>query len=281
MTRIPSPYRRHRGSRLRTGACALAVLSIAIVSGCAVTKQATGEAGLTGVGAAASANPSGASSPTASGTAVPTVPATATATAAPPRSPAPITYPGTAQDYTADAVRAWADHDAPRLAAYVDNGGAVEFANLPKLGGPWHFHNCVADGDNAACTFDNPVGDRLTVDVIPADLHQPHGVPSVYVDRTEFASDASGYVTAFISAWQNGNVARMTELANSAATAKITTLVAPDSSTMSPPDTTTLLGHTLLPVDIAIGAAQYLITFNVTNGKLGHAHAMTLVSITP
>lgn len=275
---------RHPTRRLGIGAIAL--ITIALAAGCGSNKVAAGSGGFAGATTGASPAITPIVTPSTGDASTPAEPptsattATATATATAPASPAPITYPATAQAYATLAVKAWANHDAPRLAAYVNAGGASSFTNLPKVGGPWKFHNCFADGDNAACTFDNPAGDRLTVDVIPADMGQPHGVTSAFVDKTEYSKDPASLVGAYVSAWQNDNRARMIQLSNSSTTTKVTVLKAPDSTMMpTPPDTTTKFGHTLVTIDARIGIAHYLITFDVDNGKLGHPHAMTLVSI--
>jgi hypothetical protein len=266
------------------GIGAVALISIALGAGCGTNKAADGSGGFVAATTGASPIVTPIVTPSTGGAstsaAPPTSATTATATATAPASPAPITYPTMSQAYATLAVKAWANHDAPRLAAYVNAGGASSFANLPKVGGPWKFHNCFADGDNAACTFDNPAGDRLTVDVIPADMGKPHGVTSAFVDKTEYSKDPASLVGAYVSAWQNDNLARMVQLSNASTTTKVTKLKAPDSTmTPTPPDTTTTFGHTLVTIDAVIGIAHYLITFDVDNGKLGHAHAMSLVSI--
>jgi len=83
-------------------------------------------------------------------------------------------------------------------------------------------------------------------------------------------------ISAFIGAWEDGNVYRMVQLSSSSIASKVNKLPQPSSTTQTP-DTLTVPGHTIITVDAA-GSA--IIVFDVAKTKLGHSHAIALVSIT-
>lgn len=257
--------------------CAVAAVSLSVLAGCGTNKGADGNSSLTAASAGVPVNTISGSPGSPSGGTPSAGSITPSASPSAANSPAPITYPNTAQGYTTDALNAYANRDSARLGAYVNNGGAVEFANIERVSGPWHFHACSKDGDNTDCAYDNSVGDRLTVSVVTDGLHQPHGVTGVVLDKTTYESDASNMVNEFIGAWENGNVYRMSALSTGNTASKVNNLPMP-SSTMITIDITAKPNHTIVTV-AAVGSAT--IVFDVDNSKLGHAHAITLVSIAP
>lgn len=259
---------------VRLGLCSATALALSILAGCGTNKAADGSAGL--AAAASSGSPSASSLPSTTTTSTPPTTGTTSTPGGPTtKSPAPISYPSTSQAYAQAAANAWAAHDNTRLAAYTTASGYEQFMDIEHPSGPWHFHACSADGDNAACTFDNSNGDRITIDVIPADMHQPHGVPSIVLDKTQFDNDAASMVGEFISAWENGNTYRMIEYSSSSVTSKINKLHQPSSTMVQSVDLTSKAGHSLVTV-LAVDSAT--IVFDVDQNKLGKAHAISLVS---
>jgi hypothetical protein len=189
----------------------------------------------------------------------------------PPSAPKP-NYATTAKGYATNTVNAYTNGSKALLADYTSNGGAVEFANLPKTNMKWHFHKCAPDGTNTACEFDNDNGDELTVDIDPTYLGKPDAAVTAVVLVTTYPTTADALVGEFVDAWSHGNKYRMARLAD----APSVDIVygehgdAPSGWSLSDSVVGDQTAVTIHPVPYGTE-----FTVIVDNTKLGHAHSMT------
>ena len=205
-------------------------------------------------------NPSGAPSSSAGPT-----------TTTPTQAPASPTYGSSAQSYATIALTAFANRNTTLLDDYTDVGGHSSFAHIGRSDEHWHFHACGPNGTLTECTFDNNVGDRISVEIKPGLLAKPHAVDSAFIDRIAYPSTADSVVGYFISAWQNGNRYRMLALSTSGVVGGLDVSHPPANDTVQTDDTTSKPHHTIVTVETDLGG----FTFDVSDAKLDGPHAIT------
>jgi hypothetical protein len=258
-------------------ATAAMVVAAAAGSACAGAKP-TGKSEISGSIASSTAI---ASSPPTSGAGTPTSGAngggngTNSGSTSKPITP---TYAATAKAYATNTVNAYAKGSKTLLDAYTSNGGAVEFANLPKTNMNWHFHRCMPDGTYTQCSYDNDNGDELNVDIDPGKLGEPDAAVNANVQLTEYPSTADAMVNEFLQAWTDGNRYRMVRLSSSSTTS---TLISehgaggPGGYTLSD-NTTDIQGVTIVTVQPLTSGLPFGLTVN--NDKLGQPHAINTLA---
>jgi hypothetical protein len=122
------------------------------------------------------------------------------------KSPAGPTYPGDAKGYCQAAVSAWTKNDLNRIKQLADSGAVSNFQYIEKgADHNWKY----AKRDGSECVLRNDHGDELRVSIDEHKLGKPQAVTDVVIDKTQYPSDPSSYVSSFINAWWNGNTPRM------------------------------------------------------------------------
>jgi hypothetical protein len=137
----------------------------------------------------------------------------------------------------------------------------------------WTTVSCDASGDSTACLYRNGYGDNVTLTLTTAGLGHPTAVTEALLDRTHYATERSAYATAFVAAWQSGNTARMSRLANA-------TVVSFFKSKEAFADLTTvdmIDKVRISPASAGGGSGTYDLSFD--SGKLGSAHAITAAGV--
>jgi len=157
------------------------------------------------------------SNPTPSATPSKTSPASPTAPpkSAAPTTNAPTTYPTSAQAYGEKTLAAWGAIQIQTLADLTtpDAQNQLNAVAIPP-NQPWNFVNCDGAAGSVYCSFASNDGDVITLRMINTTLGKPHAVAEVKFDPTVYATDAVGYVKAFIEAWRDANSRRMLALSS-------------------------------------------------------------------
>lgn len=122
------------------------------------------------------------------------------------KSAAAPTYPGDAKSYCQAAVSAWTKNDTNRIKQLANSGAMSNFQYIEK--GADHNWKYVKK-DGSECILRNDHGDQLQVTVDDHNLGKPQAITDVVIEKTEYPSDPSSYVSSFINAWYNGNTQRM------------------------------------------------------------------------
>lgn len=241
---------------------ALAILFVALAAaGCSKADPNSQAPSVTTSVDPSSAAESPSATPSAAPSAVPSTGTTKKADSGP-------TYPTTARAYGTTLLTAWGAKNSSRVAQLAGNAAILQLGTAASQDKQWAYVSCDASGDSTACLFRNSYGDQATLMVTTAALGQATAVTEVLLERTSYPGDRSAYASAFIGAWQSGNVQRMTRLA--------TSTVANFFKAKTPLEnfTATDMGDKVRiePVS-AGGGGSYLLTFD--SGKLGSAHAIT------
>jgi hypothetical protein len=179
------------------------------------------------------------------------------------------TYPTTARSYGTTLLTAWGAKNSSRVAQLASSPAILQLGTAATQDKQWTYVSCDASGDSTACLFRNSYGDEVTTTLTTAALGQPTAVTDVLLNRTSYASERGAYATAFIGAWQRGNVQRMTRLANST--------VANFFKAKTPLENfnaTDMVDKVRIePASASGGSGSYILTFD--SSKLGSAHAIT------
>lgn len=206
------------------------------------------------------------------GSATPTPTPGAEATASPTAAANPAAYPATAKGYAQALLSAWAAKNTGRLDQLAVQPAVQQIKDNGQPDAHWTYISCaVLDTAATECLFRNAHGDEVRVKLTTAQLGHPTAVTEALLDKTTYPSDPAGYVGAFVDAWRNGNLQRMTRLADSTLTAYFKNKPVPGGTTVSGTDNTA--GHTKITIsEVPASGTQW--TFNVTNQYLGKAHAI-------
>lgn len=147
-------------------------------------------------------------------------------------SPGPTgTAPATAQSYAEAAVAAWAAPDLLRLRDLATPEVRRILIELPGPPDPhWTLVGCEPVDRHSECAFYNRAGDWLVVTVDHARLADRAAVTGARFDATGYPDDPVAYLTALVGAWQQGNPARMRQLAVPAAVDVFTGVAPPGSA---------------------------------------------------
>lgn len=188
-------------------------------------------------------------------------------------------FPTTAQEYAERTVAAWAAPDLIRLGELATNQVRQELLDLP---GPparsWRLIDC---DDPPGCTFYNPAGDQLELEIDTERLGASQAATGVTFDPAQYSDEPVAYVAAFVTAWQDGNVGRMRTLAPPAVSARLG----------PPPPPEAEIGYALegtagplatVTVTVAGGPEEESarrITATVDLSRLGNGHALRAVEV--
>ena len=184
-----------------------------------------------------------------------------------------VTYPATAKAYGSALLSAWGAKNTARAAQLAGSAALLQLRDPQSQDKTtWSAVSCDASGDSTACLFRNGYGDNITLTMTTADLGRPTAVTDALVERTTYPDERTAYATEFVAAWQAGNSARMTRLANSTVA---------DYFKSKPPFTnlTTLDKGTkvqISPASAGGGSGTYDLEFD--SGRLGSAHSITSAS---
>jgi hypothetical protein len=124
----------------------------------------------------------------------------------------PLTFPASAEAYTKAALQAWVAKNTTALNQYEVAGGQLH--TLASCDGCYNtaftFVECQGAAGSSYCLFVNAVGDQLTLKVVNEQLGKPlaMGLGSLW-DPTTFPSDNRAYAQLALTAWQEGNDARL------------------------------------------------------------------------
>lgn len=249
-----------------TRKAALAVLIAALVAGGCSTPDSSSQA--PSVTTSVDPTPEQSSSPQTSPSA-----AASTAPSKKPPAPAGPTYPTSAKSYGSALLSAWGAKNSTRVAQLASSSAILQLRDPQSQDKTqWTYVSCDASGDSTACLYRNGYGDEVTLTLTTASLGQPTAVTEALLDRTAYASERGAYANAFISAWQHGNVARMSRLANSTVATFFKGKTPFENSTAT--DMVTKVR--IEPASAGGGSGSYDLMFD--SGKLGAAHAITAAS---
>lgn len=243
---------------------ALAVLLAALVAGgCSTTGTDSQAPSVT-----TSVDPSSTVDSTASAAATPSAGASTAPSKKPVTGPS---YPTSAKTYGSTLLTAWGAKNTTRVAQLAESAAILQLRDPQTQDKQWTSISCDASGDSTACLYRNAYGDQITLMVTTAALGQPTAVTEALVDRTRYAGERGAYASAFVQAWQQGNVQRMARLANS-------TVVNYFKSKTPLANFTATDKVTTVRVDPASagGGSSFELTFD--SGRLGSAHAITAVA---
>jgi hypothetical protein len=140
---------------------------------------------------------------------------------APTSSPAPPTFPSSAEAYAQAGVAAWVGHDIARLNQLEVAGGLIH--GLAGCDGCYNlaftFKNCQGAAGSSYCLFFNEVGDELTMHLQNSLLGAPQAIVtgSTFAQIT-FPSDNRAYAQEALNAWLSQNDARLKLLTKNAMT---------------------------------------------------------------
>jgi hypothetical protein len=249
-----------------TRKAAFAVLIAAVLAGGCSTPDSSSQAPT--VTTSVDPTPELSSSPPASPSAAPS-----TAPSKKPPAPAGPTYPASAKSYGSALLSAWGAKNTTRVAQLAGQSAILQLRDPQSQDKTqWTYVSCDASGDSTACLYRNGYGDDVTLTMTTAALGQPAAVTEALLDRTSYATERSAYANAFISAWQHGNVARMTRLANATVASFFKSKTPFENST-----TTDMVTKVRIePASATGGSGTYDLTFD--SSKLGSAHAVTAAS---
>ncbi len=126
-------------------------------------------------------------------------------------------YPNNAKDYGLEILKAIAANNDARIVdlSSLNTAQYVQQQNYKSKNGQWTNTHCQS-GSTQYCHYYNQTGDLAQVAIETAKLGKKEAVSSVTVDGYTFAKDGASYGSAFGSAWENGDYARMVSLSSAA-----------------------------------------------------------------
>ncbi|WP_155373474.1 hypothetical protein [Catellatospora vulcania] len=266
---VRTDNRPHRTAR--TAVAVAGVLALALLGTAACGKKGDPQA-------SASANTVITESPAATGSALPS--GSATATAQPSATggsgnQAP-TFPKAAKEYGLATLAAWATGSKSKLDLYAVQAAVAQFMGHGKPNSQWTTLNCEPSGaDRTACNYRNAHGDdaRLTMDT--TQLGHPTATVDAFLNRTDYADNAAGYVGYFMAAWGDGNKQRMTRFSSSSIANMFTGKTPPTGSQTH----ATQNGNTwtVEVTGLPLGSGSW--TFTVNGSRLGGGNAITAAKV--
>ncbi|MEV0461207.1 hypothetical protein [Catellatospora methionotrophica] len=266
--------RAHRNAR--TAVAVAGVLAIALLGTAACGKKGDPQA-------TASANTVITDSPGASASALPSASAAATAQSSPTSGSgngngngngAP-SFPTTAKDYGLATLAAWASGSKSKLDQYAVQAAVAQFMGHGKPNTQWSNLNCEVSGSGrTACNYRNAHGDDARLTMEDTQLGHPTATVDVFLNRTDYATNAAGYVGYFMAAWGDGNKQRMARFSSSSIANMFSGKTPP---TGSQTEATQNGGTwTVKVTGLPLGSGNW--TFTVSGGKLGNGNAITAVT---
>jgi len=189
--------------KVAAGVVAAAALCVLALSACGHggTIPGTGPSGGIGAGGPAPSATDGGGGGGGGGGATGTAPA--------------ITFPTTAEQYTKNAIEAWADKNTATLNQYESANGVLHDM-LNNCSGCYNTQFSLAPGfcqgaaGSSYCLYFNTFGDKLQLRVDNQLLGQAHamGTGSTF-EPTTFPADDKAYATQALQAWNDGNDNRL------------------------------------------------------------------------
>ncbi|MBB5867583.1 hypothetical protein F4553_000962 [Allocatelliglobosispora scoriae] len=261
----------HRGQHARVGRRGLAVaglLAFALLATGACGKKDGGapQADAT-VGTTLDETPTASAQATAGSSAAPKPSATSGG-----GGQQPVSYPSTAKEYGLATLAAWATGSRSRLDLYATQPAVAQFEGHGKPNSQWTTLSCEAAGSGfTACNYRNAHGDDARLTMMKSQLGHPTATTDVFVNRTDYATDAAGYVSYFMAAWGDDNRQRMARFSSTSIAEKFYGKTPPTGSQTNATQSggTWTVEVTGLPV----GSGTW--TFTVSNSKLGGGNAIT------
>jgi hypothetical protein len=194
-------------------------------------------------------------------------PSAAPSTASSKKADSDPTYPTSAKSYGSALLTAWGAKNSGRVAQLASNAAILQLGEAASQDKQWSYVSCDASGDSTACLYRNSYGDQVTLSLTTAAMGRPTAVGEVLLERTPYANERAAYASAFVNAWQTGNVQRMSRLASSAVADYF------KAKTPLANFTATDMGGKVRIEPVSPGGGAYELTFD--SGKLGSAHAIT------
>lgn len=186
------------------------------------------------------------------------------------------TFPKSAKDYGLAALAAWASGSKSKLDLYAVQAAVSQFMGHGKPNSQWSNLNCESAGSGrTACNYRNAHGDDARLTMEDTQLGHPTATVDVFLNRTQYPTDAGSYVSFFMAAWGDGNKQRMTRYASSSIANMFTGKTPP---TGSQTEATQNGGTWTVRVNgLPLGSGNW--TFTVNGSKLGGGNAITAAKI--
>jgi len=124
-------------------------------------------------------------------------------------------YPNNAKDYGLALLAGIKANNETRI---VDLSSSSVYQNVTannysNLNGQWTYSNC----ESGACFYYNATGSYAQVGIDGSKVGKAHAGTYVSVEGHTFRTDALGYISDLINAWQNGSLVGMNALATDSA----------------------------------------------------------------
>ncbi|WP_144119242.1 hypothetical protein [Catellatospora sichuanensis] len=186
------------------------------------------------------------------------------------------TFPKSAKDYGLAALAAWASGSKSKLDQYAAQAAVSQFMGHGKPNSQWTTLNCEPAGSGrTACNYRNAHGDDARLTMEDTQLGHPTATVDVFLNRTQYPTDAAGYVSFFMAAWGDGNKQRMTRYASSSIANMFTGKTPPTGSQTEPTQNGST--WTVRVNGLPLGSGTW--TFTVSGSKLGGGNAITAAKI--
>ncbi|GIG00477.1 hypothetical protein [Catellatospora citrea] len=186
------------------------------------------------------------------------------------------TFPKSAKDYGLAALAAWASGSKSKLDQYAVQAAVAQFMGHGKPNSQWSNLNCEAAGSGrTACNYRNAHGDDARLTMEDTQLGHPTATVDVFLNRTQYPTDAAGYVGFFMAAWGDGNKQRMTRYASSSIANMFTGKTPPTGSQTNATQSGST--WTVQVNGLPVGSGNW--TFTVNGSKLGGGNAITAAKI--
>lgn len=186
------------------------------------------------------------------------------------------TFPKSAKDYGLAALAAWASGSKSKLDLYAVQAAVSQFMGHGKPNSQWTTLNCEPAGSGrTACNYRNAHGDDVRLTMEDTQLGHPTATVDVFINRTQYPTDAAGYVGFFMAAWGDGNKQRMTRFSSSSIANMFTGKTPPTGSQTEATQNGST--WTVRVTGLPLGSGNW--TFTVNGGKLGGGNAITAAKI--
>lgn len=182
------------------------------------------------------------------------------------------TYPTNAKSYAQALLSAWGSRNSSRIDQLADQATVQQIKDSGHPNASWTYIYCDGDDVHTVCVFRNAHGDVANVKILESQLGHPVAAVEAHVVPTEYATAATDYVSAFVSAWQQGNKQRLQRYADNDVAAFFAGRTAPASHSVSESGS----ADGLVSIKLTTGApdnGEY--TFTVRMSNLGRAEAIT------
>jgi hypothetical protein len=124
-------------------------------------------------------------------------------------------YPKDAKSYGLEILKAIANKDNGRLVSLssLNTANYAQTQNYGQYTGSWTNTDCTGSS-NPVCGYYDQTGNLAMVGLDASKLGNAGAGSYVTIEGGSYAKDASGYVSAFGSAWESGAYARMVSLSS-------------------------------------------------------------------